>query len=195
MAKVISPLISALAGLGGVWLGAWSTAKREIAREERDLSIDRAYLSAYLSVELEKFADGCLYVASDVGLDDNGSPAGENGERCPTTKYPQFLPAAVEGNWKSLSVEILDRVLSISYRVEQHKATVTAYSDFAFPPDYAEFFVARRYCFARLGLEIVTLIDDLRKEAGLPKADREIYEWSRENRLQNVYDEFKAKME
>lgn len=195
LAKVISPLISALAGLGGVWLGAWTTAKREIAREERDLSIDRAYLSAYLSVELEKFADGCLYVASDVGLDDSGSPAGENGERRPTTKYPQFLPAVVDGNWKSLSAGILDRLLTISYRIEQHDATISAAWENSFAPDHSELFMARRYCFAKLGLEIVSLIDDLRKDAGLPKAERESHNWSREKRLQSAYDEFKAVME
>ena len=195
LAGAVPPLISALAGLGGVWPGSNATAQREIDREARTNTMERAYLSVYLSVELEKFADGCLAVASDTGVDEDGRPAGDDGAHCATASYPEFQASVVDGNWKSLSAGILDRVLSIQYRLQQHAATINAYSVHAFPPDYSEFFVARRYCFAKLGLEIVGLIDDMRKEAGLPEVVRESHEWSREKRLQATYDKFKEKME
>lgn len=187
-------LIAAVAGISGVMLGSWSTARREAKRDLKSETVDRAYLSTHLSIALEKFVDGCNAVANDDGCDEYGQPASSDGRYLPTCPYPVFNPTEIDGNWKSLSSDILDRVLLIPYQTDQSISMVRSYSFDEDPPYYEGHFLSRRYYFSKLGLDVVLLIDDLRSRANLPKMKRDENEFSNVNNLQAVYDKTKTEM-
>lgn len=193
--KLISACIPAASGLFGVYLGVNATNQREKLKDERALLSDRAYLTTLLTVELERFADGCYEVASDRGVNEYGEPAGDDRQRhMVTTSEPKFEPAAVDGNWRSLSESVMDQVLLFPYRIEEAQRKIYAASIHSDGPEYFEYFNARRYWFAVVGLEAVALMDLVRLSAGMSPRDRATGEWARENRLQFIKSELAARV-
>lgn len=192
--KLVLGSISAISGLGGVGLGAWATSKREHGRDAKTLLSDRTYLSTLLTVELERFVDNCYAVAFDNGLDDYGQPAGERGSHMATTEKPQFTPEKISGNWRSLDSFVMDEALLLPYRIDEITRLIAIASHFSDPPEYAEYFNARRYWYAVLGLEVVALIDIVRSSAGLKAMSRSSGDSARESRMREVCSSLASKV-
>lgn len=189
----VNSVISASAGLGGVWLGGWLTSRRE-ARQERDrLQREAHYLAALVVAHLDRFVNGCLSVAYDDGTTE-GRPAGGDGQYHQTTvSPPTFEPLELEVDWKVLPPALMADILQLPFRVEQLEQNLDGIWQFDMAPDYSDFFWARQERYAELGLEVSGLAQRLRAFAGLPVLANEPGEWNRDLLLQEQRDKIRAK--
>lgn len=160
-------LISAASGLCGVWLGGRLTWKRESLREAERVGKESSYLAILVVAHLERFANGCWSVACDDGTSE-GRPAGRDGEYyMATSEIPTFDPLVLDVNWKVLPSNLMFEILNLPYKNEQLVSHIAGVGEFADPPDYTDYFWARQYGFAELGLEVSELSRQLRLHAGL----------------------------
>lgn len=186
LAQALPSLISALAGLGGVWLGSSAAGRREAKRDKKSESAERLYLSTLLTAELERFVDGCVSVVNDYGR-----PYQDNQgfiKTVTTASLPKFDPMLIQANWKVLEGETMDRVFMLPYRIHQTEAMVSGYSEESVPPDFEEAFNARHFFYAKLGLSVIELVDDIRREAGLSALKRYVGVYSREECMKTAFD-------
>jgi hypothetical protein len=180
--SLIQSAITAAAGLGGVWLGGRLTWKREEARDRERNNKEMSYLAILVVAHLDRFANACLYVALDDGTEE-GLPAGTGGYCAPTVTPPTFDPLAFDVNWKALPAHLMYDILGMPYRIEQLHHHLQGTWEFDDPPDYGEFFWARQYGYADLGLEVSELARLLREHAALPVAPRVPGSWNRDDQL------------
>lgn len=188
---IISSVISAVAGLGGVALGAHLTGLREATREKERLQRESRYLVALIVAHLDRFATGCLAVAFDDGTSE-GRPASEDGtEYEPTVELPTFDPLVLGVEWKVLPPELMFGILNLPGRLDRLRVRIAAAAEYDEPPLYREFFWTRRDGFAALGLEVSDLVRRLRLHAGAPVDAYEEGESSPEVLLQEQRDKVK----
>lgn len=188
----ISAVISAAAGLGGVWFGGRLTAKREEAREREREKKETVYLAIFVATHLEGFADHCLRVAHDDGTED-GRPAASSGCHQVTVPSPMFDPFAFEVNWKALPAELMYDILGLPHRVEQLNQYLSNVDEYDDPPEYTEFFWARQHGYAVLGLEVSAIAQRLRAHAELPAPPGNTNGWDRDTALRQVRDQIAGK--
>jgi hypothetical protein len=187
---VIQSAISASAGLVGVWLGGRLTWQREAKREmERNLK-EASYLAILVIAHLDRLATACLHVAYDDGTHE-GRPAGSGGCHASTVCTPNFDPLEIDVNWKALPQNLMYDILGLAYRIEQLNREV-AQEWMDDPPEYTEFFWARRYGYAVLGLTISELAQRLREHASLPPLSQEQDGSNRDFQLREQRDKVTA---
>jgi hypothetical protein len=184
LATVLAPsIVSALSGLGGVYLGGFLTGRRDAAKEDERLKREGSYLAILVVAHLDKFANGCWHVALDDGTSE-GQPAGKDGVYHETTTTPPvFDPLSLQVDWKVLPVDLMYDILNLPHKADQLSNNLYGAHEFDQPPDYEEFFWARRHGYAALGLEVSALAKRLRLYAGLPTEDPTPGEWSRDEGL------------
>jgi hypothetical protein len=176
-------LISAASGLGGVWLGGRLTWKREALRETERIKKESGYLAILMVAHLDRFANGCMHVALDDGTSE-GRPAGRDCQyHMATVETPTFDPLALNVDWKVLPSDLMYGILNLPYKSEQLINHIAGTLEFDDPPEYTEYFWARRYGFAELGLEVSELARELRLHAGLPVTVQKKGEWNRDDLL------------
>lgn len=183
----IQSAISASAGLVGVWLGGRLTWQREAARESERNMKEASYLAILVVAHLDRLANECLRVALDDGTEE-GRPAGNGGCYAPTIRTPTFDSITLDVNWKALPLDLMYDILGMPDRIEQLNRHVAGTWEFDDPPEYTEFFWARKYGYAVLGLEVSALARRLRDHAALPTPDRERGEWNRDDQLREQQD-------
>jgi hypothetical protein len=182
---LISAVISASAGLGGVWLGGRLTSEREEARERERNKKETAYLAIFVVAHLDRFADNCLRVAHDDGTED-GRPAANNGCHEVTVAPPTFDPLVFEVNWKALPAGLMYDILGLPHRVEQLQHHLSGVGEYDDPPEYTEFFWARQHGYAVLGLEVSEIAQRLREHAELPPRPPNPNGWDRDAALLGI---------
>lgn len=188
---LIQSAITASAGLGGVWLGGRLTWQREEARERAREMKEATYLAILVVAHLERFANACLDVAFDDGTEE-GRPAGSNGCWAPTVTPPSFNPLSFDVNWKVLPSNLMYDILGMPYRIEQLEHDIMQVYEHDGPPDYGEYFWARQYGYAVLGLEFSELGRRLRAHAQLPAPPEEPGSWNRDDQLREQRDKVEA---
>lgn len=183
----IVAVISAGAGITGVLLGNVLVALKEwwkdVKRDERD----SAYLAILVVSHLDRFASGCCSVAMDDGTSE-GRPAGRDGSHQTTVTAPEFLPLEIKVEWKVLPKDLMYEILQIPDRRERLESQLSGIAEFDGPPDYTEFFWARRHDYAELGLHVSAVAKRLREHAGMPMELPAEGEWNREAAMQEVID-------
>jgi hypothetical protein len=184
---VISPVISAAAGLGGVWLGGRLTSQREEARELERNKKETVYLAIFVAAHLDRFANQCLHVAHDDGKEE-GRSAASNGCHEVTVATSTFDPLEFEVNWKVLPSGLMYDILGLPHRVEQLQQYISGVGEYDDPPEYAEFFWARQHGYAVLGLEVSDIAQRLREHAGLPPISANPKGWDRDAQLRELRD-------
>lgn len=187
-------LISAASGLSGVWLGGRLTSSREAKRERERLEKDASYLAILVVAHLDRFANGCLYVALDDGTSE-GRPAGDNDFHRATVQPPVFDPLELKVEWKALPADLMYGILNLPYRAEQLASHVSGVWEFDDPPDFTETFWTRQYGYAVLGLEVSELALQLRQYAGLPIKPAKAGDWSRDDALREQRDKIAGERE
>lgn len=184
-------IVSAVSGLGGVWLGAELTSRRELRREKDLYAKDVTYLAIIVSAHLQRFVDGCVSVVDDDGTS-YGQPAGEGGYHESTVATPTFEPLTLAVNWKVLPSRLMDEIMSLPYHIESPNRHIAGVGEFDGPPDFSEYFWERRHGYAALGLQVSTLTDRLREHAGLDVASIAESDWSRDAYLVEKKSELEA---
>lgn len=179
----VNSVISASAGLCGVWLGGWLTSRREAQKERDRLQREAHYLSALAVAHLDRFANSCLPVAYDDGTSE-GLPAGGEGLYYEVTvSSPKIEPLELDVDWKVLPPSLMADILRLPFQVEQLENNLEGILQFDMGPEYSEFFLARQERYAELGLEVSELAKRLRVFSGLTIQASEPGEWDRDRRL------------
>lgn len=165
MADWLSSLFSGASALGGVFIGAWLTGRREERARARDTSKRRAYLAIVISEALDRFAAACALVVGDDGTY-RGQP-NQDGSREVQVQAPSFDPFAFDVDWQSLPPHLTQEVLRLPALIEEAKASINDAGEETFPPDFEEFFEERCFRYAELGLYALQAVGALRRNAGL----------------------------
>lgn len=179
----LTSIVSALSGLGGVWLGGALTSRREGRRERDEAAKERAYLAVLVTAHLQRFVDGCVSVLDDDGTS-YGQPAGEDGHHEPTVETPSFEPLKFAVNWKSLPPQLMDDIVSLPYHIESLNRHIASVGEFDDPPDFSDYFFVRQHGYAMLGIKVSALAHRLRQHAGLDVAPVIHGDWSRDAHLE-----------
>lgn len=186
--SIVQSLITAGAGLGGVFLGGYMTTRREDNRERRHVEKESGYLAILVVAHLDRLANKCMHVSLDDGTSE-GRPAAQDGETYETTiETPTFDPLALGVDWKVLPQGLMYGILNLPYRIEQLNNHISGAWEFDDQPKFIEFFWARRFGYAELGLAISDLAKQLRKHAGLPIEEPAEGEWNRDACMQEQMD-------
>lgn len=190
----ISSIITAGAGITGVLLGNFFVAIKEWAVTRKKDARDGAYLAILVVSHLDRFANGCLHVALDDGTD-QGQPAGGNGEfHKPTVSAPEFSPLDIKVEWKVLPKDLMYEILQIPDKRDGIENRLAGILEFDYdPPDFPDYFWARRRDYAELGLHASAVAKKLRKHAGMPIKKPRLGEWNRDTAMQEVIDLIDAK--
>ena len=175
----VSAIISACAGIAGVLLGNSFLTIKEIVASHFRRKKDSEYLAIIVVSHLDRFAIGCLNVAYDDGTEE-GRPAGSDGFCRLTTKPPTFEPLDIKVEWKALPRDLMYSVLRIPDGEDHLSRRIAGAYEFDDPPHYAEYFWARQYGYAELGLEVSQVAKRLRKHAGMSIDASAPGEWNRD---------------
>ena len=183
----VSAIISAAAGITGVLLGNSFVAFKELLVDWRKRRKDTAYLAILVVSHLDRFANGCLYVALDEGTE-YGQPAGDNHEEhVPTTSPPEFQPLDIDVDWRVLPRELMYGILQLPDKRERIQSRLVGIAEFSDDyPDHTEYFWARQRDYAALGLEASELARKLRRHVGMPFEESKVNEWNRDEQLRDV---------
>ncbi len=187
----IAAIIGAGAGIFGTLLGNSFVAVKESLINRKKEERDSSYLAILVVAHLDRFANGCMHVAYDDGTA-YGQPSGEGGEHRVTVSAPEFLPLDIKVEWKVLPRDLMYDILRIPDQREHIESRITGILEFDDPPEYGEFFWARRRDYAELGLRVSAVAKRLRKHAGIPIEESSPGEWNREVGMQEIIDKIDA---
>ena len=132
------------------------------------------YLAVRVICILDEYVDKCAAIVADDGSvmgqashrDENGQDHYHPVERLPVVAYfPDDL------DWRSIDSDLMYRILTFpnSVRMENSAIEFVGY-ELATPPDYGELFEARQGGYAKLGLEAIEIVKELRQRFKLPEA-------------------------
>jgi hypothetical protein len=183
----VSAIISAASGLTGVGVGAFLSYLRDRRVEKIKDARDSSYLAILVVSHLDRFANGCMHVSFDDGTSE-GRPAGEDGYHRTTVSPPKFAPLEIEVEWKVLPRDVMYEILQIPDKQERIENEIAGASEFDEPPDYCEYFWARRRAYAELGLHVSTVANRLRNFAGMPIEERHSGDWDRDVAMREVIE-------
>lgn len=165
-----TPVVSFLAAIAGLWLASWLTELREGRKEKIRIDKEAIYIAILVTAHLERVVSSCLQIAYDDGMVE-GHPSGPHGTYLPTAATPVFDPLQIETDWRLLPNKLMQTVLELPHKIERLKNNHAGIADLDFAPDYTDYFRTRQYDFAKLGLDTVKLMSDLRVHAGIPFED------------------------
>ena len=191
----------AIWGLVGVVVGGSMTIAKDSVSAWRQSRKVGSFSAVRLASILREYADHCIDVVGDDGTS-HGMPAGrtESGEEYYAAQVrlpdpPNYLD---EIGWRSLPNDLMFRALSLPNKARLTDRHIEGVSEFvAFPPGYEEYFDARQEGYARLGLEALTLAEDLAKEFRFSFSEPEMFEvkWDSKAFLAQKVAEFDARRE
>jgi hypothetical protein len=183
---------AAIIGLLGVILGSVLTSFKDLIAHFFHRKGNGRYAAVRLIAVLDEYAQGCVSVVTDDGTCE-GRPAGktERGEEYyvaqAITPEPPTFPVDID--WRSISFILMYRILSLPNAARETDRYISASAEHSFPPDYEEVFAARQEGYANLGLEVVNLIKDLRREFRLSDTPKKFWDWG-----WNMEDFFQEKL-
>lgn len=188
----IAAIIGAAAGIFGTLLGNSFVAIKEWLVNRKKEERDSSYLAILVVSHLDRFANGCMHVAHDDGTE-YGRPAGDGEYHKATVSAPDFLPLDIKVEWKVLPKDLMYDILQIPDKREHIENRIAGIWELDDPPDYSEFFWARRRDYAELGLYVSAVAKRLRKHAGMPIEKSPPGEWSRDIAMQEMIDKIDEK--
>lgn len=158
-------------GLIGVVVGAFMVTLKDLVSGWFKRRSNAKYLATRAINLLDRFIDGCVDVVGDDGSV-MGGPANEDGSYSPQADYPGFPIDNLDGDWKSISQDLMYELLSFSNRIESAQRMIRGKNEHASFPDYEELFEERQFQYAKLGLKAYELASQLRKKHRIPERER-----------------------
>lgn len=190
-------LIVAGIGLFGVLLGSLITVSRDALASSRKRRRDGSYAAIRITNILDEYADKCIDVVQDNGTLYGQMARTKDGEEYREARVasppPVVFPDDID--WRSLDETTMHRVLSLPNLARSTDRHIEAASDFAYPPDYDEYFEARQEGYAKLGLEALGISDLLRQQFSIETKGRAQLgtEWSPEQFLRDTVTKFEER--
>ncbi|OAK61697.1 hypothetical protein A3K87_20640 [Variovorax paradoxus] len=154
---------SGTAGLIGVVVGAGLTTLVKLV--EHLILRKRAthYLVARVAPQLQRFVVACAKAASDYGEED------ADGDAHAATARPEFSPASLDVEWKTLPPRLMYAIWNLPNRAEFGEGYLDAVAENDFPSD-GSYLLERRLTYANLGLEANDILMQLLSLGKLPAA-------------------------
>lgn len=134
------------------------------------------YLAIRVVTILDRFVDQCAAVSVD-----DGHLEGWHDESTVTTEAPSPIIFPDDVDWRSIDHLLAYDLLALDNKIYDAKQAISAESEHSTPPDHDEYFEARRYHYALLGIEAARLARILRDTHDLPR--RTFGEWNPETKL------------
>lgn len=185
---IIQTIISALSG-GGV--GGLITVGSNLCISKYQKYQDAYYAAIRIVPVLDRYVNACADVVSDNGT----SAEHYSEERQPQVDIPDPPIFSKDINWKSINAQLAYRILSFSNIIEEVNKYIGKEKEDSLltdPYDKDGFFTARRDGYLKLGLIVVNLLKDLRKNSRLPTNSKEPYDQDFESffkeRLKKFYE-------
>lgn len=149
--------IAAGASLAGALIGALIPTLMTFFQNKGSRENERGFLAVQVSSALYTYASGCVDVMYDQGEPDN------QGQLCIVAKAPRLDLASLNVNWRSIPVDLLDRVFAIpnAQRVVSERLSWEAQNDFEYP------ILERQIAYGHLARTALTAAIDLRESAHL----------------------------
>lgn len=143
------------------------------------------YLAIRVVTILDRFVDQCA-----VASIDDGHLEGWRDEATVTTDAPAPVTFPEDVDWRSIDHLLAYDLLALDNKIHDAKQAINAASEYSSPPDHDEYYEARRYHYALLGIEAARLARILRDTHDLPR--RTFGEWNPETKLQETHAEIAA---
>ena len=160
MAEAIFGFIGVIIGSVLPWIQACLKRKRDEAKEAR-------YLAIRCVCVLDKFVEDCMDVIKDDGL----SCGERNIEGCLEPQViapgPPKFPNDVD--WRSVDQEIMYKLISFPSEVEAGDRMIAHTKDFAYPPNFEDWFLERKYYYCTFGIHAYNLSNELTNKYGIKK--------------------------
>jgi hypothetical protein len=198
MLEVLQQYGDAVIGLLGVAVGGIIVGLREGLSQRKERRRDGSYSAIRLICILEEYAHKCIDVAGDDGYA-YGRPARrtEQGEEYCEAQVttPEALDFPDDIAWRSIDETLMHRILALPNKARSTDRYVTDSAENASPPEYEEFFKPRQKGYAKLGLDALNIIDDLRKKHGVSaKSHTDLNtNWDPKEHLQNQIARFEKR--
>lgn len=150
--------IAAGASLIGALIGALIPALMAFFQNKSSREDERGFLAVHVAAALYTYASSCVDVMYDAGEPD------EQGRVWIVVLSPTFSPLEQDVNWRSISVELLDRIFAIpsAQRIVNERLRWEAENEFEYP------ILARQIAYGRLAMKALAIAHDLRRSGGLP---------------------------
>jgi len=188
-------MMEAWIGLGGVIVGSMITITKDVWLSKVERRRSSSYSAIRLVFILEEYADKCIDVLNDDGTS-HGQPAGrtDDGQEylIAQVETPEPLNFPDDIDWRSLRGSLMHRCLAMTTKARSTNRYISVSAENAFMPDYEEFFEPRRKGYAQLGLDALTLADDMRSQYSIKTETRlELSAgWNPKKHLQDQLDRF-----
>ncbi len=162
-------LTAALTTLGTFYITRYATLA---AREDKtsDIRTQARYLAVRVVCVLDPFLEQCVAVTGDDGQ----VLQSDDVTRVASVKEP-ILAIPTDVDWKSISSEMMYRILSLPNEISVAKETIRASFDHSGPPDYDEGFSERKYQYAKIGTLAFNIVTDLRAQYDIPAPDYSVW--------------------
>lgn len=162
----------AIFGLIGVIVGSLITGMKELWMGWHSRRKNQQYLAIRVVTYLDFFSERCAEVVDDDGDID------QEGYTRTSIAEPEFDIDSIEVEWKSISAELMYRILNFSNLFTAAKSQIKAAGEYSDPPDHGRFFDERQIQYANLGLEAIDIANVLRQNHNFP--DRDYEHWAPE---------------
>jgi len=191
-------MIEALIGFAGVIVGSVITISRDSWSLWRERRKDGSYSAIRLICILEEYANDCVDVAGDDGTL-HGMPGGrtEHGEDycTPQVEVPKPLEFPPDIKWRSIDEGVMHRILALPNKARSTNRYIHQSTEFASPPNYDDLFEARQEGYARLGVDALSIVEELRKRHGISVQSRTAlgFDWDSKLHLEGIIEQFEKK--
>lgn len=167
---------NALFGLLGVIVGAFIPWVKEALVRKRTRMEHATYLAVRVICILDEYVDRCVAIVGDDGsVMGQASHRDENGQEYfhPVERLPDAPDFPADLDWRSIDSDLMYRILTFPNSVRIENSYIQWVGDEeAWPPYYEEVFEARHKGYAKLGLEAIEIVEELRRRFKLPEASR-----------------------
>ncbi|MDM0007912.1 hypothetical protein QTI51_24520 [Variovorax sp. J22G73] len=160
----MAEITTAVAGLVGVVIGGGITSLQKWLEYRASRATARGYLSVRVTCEIDHYCEACLAVAHDDG------EYNEQGLVETSVPSPNFDVSALDVDWKSIEPALCYRILNMPAVIRSARETIGPKWE-ADPPDFWQYFRARKKGHCELGLTAFGIAASLRQSAGLPQSD------------------------
>lgn len=191
-------MIEAVIGLVGVVVGSVITISKDSWALWRERRRDGSYSAIRLVCLLEEYAYECVAVAGDDGTSE-GRPAGrmESGEefyvaQVATPKLPSY-PTDIA--WRSLDERLMHRIMALPNKARSTDRDISSFAEYAGSPDYSDVLERRMESYARLGLDTLDLVEELRRRYNISVESRADlgFDWDLKEHLESLLERFKER--
>ncbi|MBF0285487.1 MAG: hypothetical protein HQL51_13630 [Magnetococcales bacterium] len=168
-------IISSVSGIFGVILGAGLVLYKDFILQKANWDRKARYLTVRVVCILDQFAMDCLDVAYDDGLVD-GNLVDEfvDGKLVGSRCIPQVKDPAIEYpdnvDWESINVNLTYKLLNIPSRLHRANRIISDTAEFDCCP-YYEVTDERRYQYACLGLHVIDIAEEMRRQFKIEKGN------------------------